>query len=59
MHMKNFNELMKKELNRKEFILYSGVFILTVTGVSAILKNTFGISLSKTEKGFGGGPYGA
>lgn len=59
MSIQPLNELLVKEVNRKEFLLYFGVVLLAVTGISGILKNVSGVVNGKAEKGFGGGPYGA
>jgi len=59
MTIKPLNQLLEKEVDRKEFLVYAGVLLLTVTGVSGVLKNVSAITNGKTEKGFGGGPYGA
>jgi hypothetical protein len=64
--MKPLNDLMAKDCNRKEFLLYSGLLIAAVTGASGIWKNVSGVvngngtgNQVTTQKGFGGGSYGA
>jgi hypothetical protein len=50
--------LLEKEINRKEFILTLGMFLITVIGISGMLKNISALSQGKQEKGFSSGPYG-
>ena len=52
------NELLKKEVDRKEFLLYAGLILLAITGVSGALKNISLITKEPKQKGFGSGPYG-
>lgn len=52
------SELYTKEVDRKEFILTLGVILLTLTGISGILKNLSNLLGNKQERGFGAGPYG-
>lgn len=49
---------MQKEMTRKEFLLYAGILLLTITGISGIWKNVSGIVNGTPKKGFGSGPYG-
>ncbi len=52
------NNFLQKEVTRKEFLLLIGLFIITITGISGIIKSLNSISQTKTEQGFGSGPYG-
>jgi len=52
------NELLETEVDRKEFLIYAGLILLAVTGISGALKNISSISQGKQQKGFGSGPYG-
>jgi len=54
----SFSELMNKEMDRKEFLLYAGLIFLTVIGISGTVKNLSEIIHGKPQKGFGSGPYG-
>lgn len=51
--------LLQKEMDRKEFLLYVGLVMLALTGVSGFLK-TLSTSIEKTASSsdFGGGVYG-
>lgn len=55
-------KLLHKEMDRKEFLFYIGIFLLAVTGISHIIKNltelldTKNSSLATT--GFGSDVYG-
>jgi hypothetical protein len=57
-----FNELLAKELTRKEFLIHLGILLLAVTGIAGLLKTLSDPNLVnkkiKTEK-FGNGTYGA
>jgi len=54
------NQLLEKEVDRKEFLLYAGFLLLTITGISGVLKNISSITQgqAKQQAGFGGGSYG-
>jgi len=51
-------KLFEKEMDRKEFFLYAGLILLTVTGISGVLKNVSSIVSDRSQKRFGSGPYG-
>jgi len=55
------DELLEKPMDRKEFLANSGAALLTLVGVSAILKS-FGAQSSGRDqgggRGYGGGAYG-
>ena len=50
--------LLKKEMTRKEFFQYLGLFILTLTGIAAFMKTLRTMTNSNDTKGFGTGKYG-
>jgi len=61
--MVKLQSLVNRKMDRKEFLLYLGFFILTITGISGILKNLNDPKLFKVKnkpqaQGFGSGPYG-
>jgi hypothetical protein len=62
MQIKLFNELLSKEMTRKEFLLHVGLLALMITGISGLLKTLADPHLltnnSKPKSGFGSGPYG-
>jgi hypothetical protein len=57
-----FDELLSKEMTRKEFLLHIGLLLLTLTGISSLLRTISDPHLAsrntKSSKGFGSGPYG-
>lgn len=58
MTVKPLTQLLETEMDRKEFILYMGLILLTLTGITGALKNISTLARPKSQKGFGGGPYG-
>ena len=66
--MNNYlQQILTKEMNRKEFLTYLGMFFLTITGVSAVLKNLSKMdfnskktisSKGSSKTGFGSSAYG-
>jgi hypothetical protein len=62
MNRELFNKFLTKEMDRKEFLIHIGLIIITITGVSSILKSLLGIisreNYPKQIHGFGSGPYG-
>ena len=60
----NVDELMKKEMSRKDFLHYIGIAFLSMICVAAVLQNvqkSLGGSSHKTEvrqAGYGGTAYG-
>ena len=65
--MNNYlQKILTKEMTRKEFLVYLGMFFLTVTGVSTLLKNLSKmdfnskktISSKVSKSGFGSRAYG-
>jgi hypothetical protein len=64
---KYIQTVLNKEMNRKEFLSYLGMFFLTIFGISTLLKNLSNLnspskktisSKSTNKTGFGGGAYG-
>ncbi|MCB9813260.1 MAG: hypothetical protein H6772_02525 [Pseudomonadales bacterium] len=62
MDLPTFDTLFSKEMNRKEFLLHIGVVLLTLFGISGILRtlsNPHILSSSKQHLStFGSGTYG-
>jgi hypothetical protein len=62
----NIQKILTKEVTRREFLAYLGLFMLTIFGISSLLKNLKSISSlssTKTTKKlartlFGSGAYG-
>lgn len=57
-----FNELLAKEMTRREFLQHVGFLLLVITGLSGIVKTLSDPHLigsqTKASQGFGSGPYG-
>jgi len=55
-----FDELLSKEMTRKEFLLHIGLLLFVLTGISGLLKTLSDpyLTSKKAQKGFGSGPYG-
>lgn len=56
-----FDELLTKEMTRKEFLLHVGLLLLMITGITGLLKtlsNPHLIAQNSTKKHFGSGAYG-
>lgn len=62
MNISSFEKLLEKEMERKEFLLYLGLFLLAITGISNFLKSiSESINTDKnttTQHSFGSGAYG-
>jgi len=58
MIIKPLIQLLETEMDRKEFLIEAGLILLTITGITGILKNISTITQGKQQKGFGTGPYG-
>lgn len=59
--MEKIDDLLHKEMTRKEFLATAGLGLATVFGFSAVLRLLSGKSLSlqqSSQYGYGGGPYG-
>ena len=57
-HHLNVNDLLTKDLDRREFLQYLGLFFLAIIGVSGFLKNLSHITPITKKNGFGKGVYG-
>ncbi len=57
-----FEQLLSKEMSRKEFLLHVGFLLLAITGISGLLRTISNPNLVNNHKqasvGFGSGPYG-
>jgi hypothetical protein len=57
------HSLLSREMTRKEFLVTSGMLLLGLFGVTALLKNVTSLldvhSSPVAKKGFGSQPYGA
>jgi len=60
-------KLLATKVTRREFLTYLGVLMLTVSGISSVMKSVTNIDLfrsvepshdTKAQKGFGAGAYG-
>ncbi len=59
--MQKINELMQKEMTRKEFLATVGFGIASILGLSALLKILTGKEnplAQRSDFGYGGGTYG-
>lgn len=52
------NVLLKKEVDKKEFLRYVGLLLLALTGIAGIGRTITNLTNKKIEKGFGSGKYG-
>lgn len=57
-----FDQLLSKEMTRREFLLHLGFLVLAITGITGLLKTASNPNLLTTNRpvstGFGAGPYG-
>lgn len=62
MHIHVFDELLAKQLTRKEFLVHLGVLLFAITGISSVLKTLSDPHVVnkhlKPNAGFGMGRYG-
>ena len=58
MTLQPLTTVLAKEVDRKEFVLYLGLFLLAITGISGIWQRVGNLTQNKPVKGFGSGPYG-
>jgi hypothetical protein len=62
MHVDFFDDLLTKQMTRKEFLMHLGVLLFALTGISAALKTLSDPHLMsrpiKPNRGFGAGGYG-
>lgn len=59
--IKPLEHLLTREMNRREFLIYIGVIVLAVSGISRIystLISSHTVAQTKTSSGFGSGTYG-
>lgn len=49
-----FDELLSKEMTRKEFLIHIGLLLMAISGLSGIIRT---ITDPHISSGFGGGPY--
>lgn len=60
MKIQAVNQLLEKEVSRKEFLKSAGIILLSIVGVTGMLKAISSLGENKQQKqGFGKGPYGA
>ena len=61
---KQLQKILTKKMDRKEFLIYLGVFFLAVSGISALLKNlaklkpTGKVATANGSSAFGSRAYG-
>lgn len=62
MTSRHISQLLSQELTRKQFLLYLGFLVLTLTGVTGLAKTLSDPKLIHKQRtatrGFGSGPYG-
>ena len=62
MSSRHISQLLSQELTRKQFLLYLGFLVLTLTGITRLAKTLSDPKLihkqSAATRGFGSGPYG-
>ncbi|HMN15057.1 MAG TPA: hypothetical protein PKD55_22290 [Bellilinea sp.] len=62
MSSRHISQLLSQELTRKQFLLYLGFLVLTLTGITGLAKTLSDPKLihkqSAATRGFGSGPYG-
>ena len=51
-------KLMAKEVDRKQFLLHAGAVVLTLTGVSGLIKALTDPTTRESGRGYGSGSYG-
>lgn len=57
--MKVFNDLLERQLDRKEFLIFLGTAFITIIGITNLADTvTKIIAPPKAKNGFGSGPYG-
>jgi hypothetical protein len=52
------HRLMAKEVDRKQFLLHTGAVVLTLTGVSGLIKALTEPTTGSSAGGYGSSPYG-
>lgn len=56
--MNTMQAILAKNMDRREFLLYVGLILVTITGIAGMTKSIQNIFSSKAEDGFGANPYG-
>lgn len=65
-NLESLDKLLKKEMSRKDFLKHMAAFVVSIIGISAIIKNLTNPmvkskpskSSSRNNNSFGGGTYG-
>lgn len=55
---KDLQELLDKQVDRKDFLKHLGFGIVALTGVTALTKSLNGFGVKHQTSGFGAGSYG-
>lgn len=58
MALKVVDDLLEKEMDRKQFLAHAGAAVLAVVGISSVLKSLKGISHESASNGYGSSTYG-
>ena len=59
MNLTFFDELLHKEMDRREFLLSLGLFVLALTGITGLLRRLRDAAPGRpVAQGFGAGVYG-
>lgn len=56
---KDLQQLLDKQVDRKDFLKHVGFGIVALTGVTALTKSLNGFGVKHQTSGFGAGAYGA
>jgi hypothetical protein len=54
---KPINQMLSKQMSRKQFLANTGAAVVTMVGVSTVLKS-FGLQQEEATKGYGSSTYG-
>lgn len=56
----HLHTILEREMDRREFLVFLGVLLLAVTGISGFIKSTSGVLNAPQEvsNGYGSSPYG-
>lgn len=52
------NDLLDKEMDRKEFLVRTGAAVLAIVGVAGVLKSFHDADSQSASQGYGAGAYG-
>lgn len=52
------NDLLEKEMDRREFLTHAGAALLAVVGITGVLSSLRGIDKKHQSHGYGGSVYG-